>query len=110
MKADISKEERQRMEREQWAEIRAALVRRHFAVVEEQQAVDAALFRLEVEQFQRAAPAIGAIFARSHPATVPAPVVTPEPEPVAPPVAVPPAIRPGAPDMPFDLRHHLGLR
>ncbi|MGC4251530.1 MAG: hypothetical protein QM605_08745 [Sphingobium sp.] len=75
-------------------------------------AIDAALFQLELEQFQRAAPVINAMLARLRPAAapMPAPVVTPEPEPVAPAVPVPLAMRPGAPDMPFDLRQRLGLR
>jgi len=112
MKADIPKEERQRREREQWTEIRAALVRNHFQTVQEQMAIDAALARMELEQFQRAAPIINDMLARwrSDAAPVPAPVVTAEPEPAAPPVPEPLVARPGAPDLPFDLRHRLGLR
>ncbi|AGH50151.1 hypothetical protein G432_12150 [Sphingomonas sp. MM-1] len=109
MKADIPKEERQRLEREQWAEIRAALVRRHFATMQEQMAIDATLHRLEREHLTQAAPAINAMLAGMGHAPVPlaAPVVIPEPEPVAP---EPVAVRPGAPDLPFDLRQRFGLR
>lgn len=107
MKADISLAERRRLEREQQAEIRAILAPRHFAAMQEQMAVDAALARLELEQFQRATPAIYAILGRTEQVTVPvpAPVVAPAPESAAPPVA----IRRNAPDLPFDLRYHLGL-
>ncbi len=109
MKADISKEERQRLEREQWAEIRAALVRRHFATMQEQMAIDATLHRLEREHLTQAAPAINAILGRGSVAMPePAPVVMPEP--AAPPVPEPLAVRPGAPDLPFDLRQRFGLR
>lgn len=108
MKADISLAERCRLEREQWAEIRAALVRRHFQTVQEQMAIDAALARLKVEHLTQAAPAIYAAMGRTA-VPVPAPVVMPEPEPIAPPVPAPP-FRPGAPDLPFDLRRQLGLR
>ena len=108
MKADISLAERRRIEREQQAEIRAMLAPRHFAAMQEQIAVDTALARLEFEQFQRAAPAIYAILGRTEQVTVPvpAPVVAPAPKSAAPPVA----IRPGAPDLPYDLRYHLGLQ
>lgn len=108
MKADISLAERRHIEREQQAEIRAMLAPRHFAAMQEQMAVDAALARLEIEQFQRAAPAIYAILGRLEQVTVPlpAPVVAPAPESAAPPIAS----RPGAPDLPFDLRYHLGLQ
>lgn len=109
MKADISLAERRRIERDQWAEIRAALVRRHFQTVLEQMAIDAALARLELENLIQAAPAIYAVMGRTA-VPVPAPVVMPEPEPAAPPEPAPVAVRPGAPDMPFDLRYHLGLR
>lgn len=109
MKADISLAERRRLEREQWAEIRAALVRRHFQTVQEQMAIDATLARLKREHLTQAAPAIYAALGRSQPVAAPAPVVMPEPEPAAPPVPAP-AFRPGAPDLPFDLRRQLGLR
>lgn len=109
MKADISLAERRRIEREQQAEIRAMLAPRHFATMREQMAIDATLARLEFEQFQRAAPAIIAIM-RGGAAPMPAPVVMLEPEPVAPPVPAPVAPRPGAPDLPYDLRYHLGLQ
>jgi hypothetical protein len=109
MKADISLAERRRIEREQWEEIRAALVRRHFQTVLEQMAIDATLARLELENLIQAAPAIYAAMGRLV-VPVPAPVVMPEPEPAAPPEPVPLAARPGAPDLPFDLRYHLGLR
>ncbi len=106
MKADISLAERRRIEREQWAEIRAMLAPRHFAAMREQMAIDATLARLEREALVEAAPAIYAAMGRTA-VPVPAPVVIPEPEPVAP---EPVAVRPGAPDLPFDLRYHLGLR
>jgi hypothetical protein len=108
MKADISLAERRRIEREQWAEIRAMLAPRHFAAMREQLAIDATLARLELEALIEAAPAIYAAMGRTA-VPVPAPVVMPEPEPVPPPAPVP-VSRAGAPDMPFDLRFHLGLR
>lgn len=108
MKADISLAERRRIERDQWAEIRAMLAPRHFAAMREQMAIDATLARLEREALIEAAPAIYAAIGRTA-VPVPAPVVMPEPEP-APPDPVPVAVRPGAPDLPFDLRYHLGLR
>ena len=107
MKADISLAERRRIEREQWAEIRAMLAPRHFAAMREQMAIDAALARLELEALLEAAPAIYAAIGRTA-VPMPAPVVMPEPEPVAPPVPVAP--RPGAPDPPYDLHYHLGLQ
>lgn len=106
MKADIPLAERRHIEREQWAEIRAMLAPRHFAAMQEQMAIDAALARLEREALIEAAPAIYAAIGRTA-VPVPAPVVMPEPEPVAP---EPVAVRPGAPDLPYDLRYHLGLR
>ena len=109
MKADISLAERRSIEREQQAEIRAMLAPRHFATMRDQMAIDAALARLEIEALLDAAAAIYAVM-RGGAAPMPAPVVMPEPEPVAPPVPVPVAARTGAPDMPFDLRYHLGLR
>jgi len=109
MKADIPKEERQRLEREQWAEIRAMLAPRHFATISEQMAVDAAMARLEREHLMQAAPAINSMPASAaQPAPVPAPVVMPNPEPAASPEPI--VIRHAAPDLPFDLRFHLGLR
>jgi hypothetical protein len=109
MKADISLAERRRIERDQWAEIRAMLAPRHFAAMREQMAIDAALARLEREALIEAAPAIYAAMGRTA-VPVPAPVVMPEPEPAPPPTPVPLVSRPGAPDLPFDLRYHLGLR
>lgn len=98
------------MERDQWAEIRAALAPRHFATMQEQMAVDAALFHMELEQLQRAAPVINAILGRGS-VPVPAPVVIAEPEPVAvAPAPAPLPVRAGAPDLPFDMRERLGLR
>lgn len=107
MKADISLAERRRIEGEQWAEIRAMLAPRHFAAMHEQMAIDAALARLELEALIDAAPRIQAIM-RGGAAPMLAPVVIPEPAP--PPAPVPVAVRPSAPDLPFDLRYHLGLR
>ena len=109
MKADITLAERRRLEREHQAEIRIMLAPRHFATMREQMAIDAALARLELEALIDAAPVVNAIM-RGGAAPVPEPVVMPEPEPVAPPVHVPVAARPGAPDLPFDLRYHLGLQ
>lgn len=104
LKADISLAERRRIEREQWAEIRAMLAPRHFAAMHEQMAIDAALARLELEALLDAAPAINAIMAGKGQGAVPvaAPV---SPEPDAPALAPLPV-----PDMPYDLRYHLGLR
>ena len=109
MTADISLAERRRIEREQQAEIRAMLAPRHFATMREQMAIDATMARLEREALIEAAPAIYAIMAGGA-APMPAPVVMPEPEPAAPPVPAPLVARPGAPDLPYDLRYHLGLR
>ena len=87
------------------------LAPRHFAAMQDQMAIDAALCQMELEQFQRAGPIIDAMLGRGSVATPrPAPVVMPEPEPVAPPAPEPLAIRPGAPDLPFDLRQRFGLR
>lgn len=108
MKADISLAERRSIERDKWAEIRAMLAPRHFAAMREQMAIDATLARLEREALIEAAPAIYAAMGRTA-VPLPAPVVMPEPEPVPPPTPVP-VTRAGAPDMPFDLRYHLGLR
>lgn len=108
MKADISLAERRALEREQQAEIRAALVRRHFLDTLEEMAVDAALVRLEIEQLQSFAPVINAMRARKVDSAVPTPVVTVELEPVAP--TMPAAVRANAPDLPFDLRQRLGLQ
>lgn len=107
MKADIPLRERQRLEREQQAEIRAMLAPRHFATMQEQMAIDATLARLEREALIEAAPAIYAILGRPHAAAapVPAPVVMPEPAPPPAPVQV--ATRPVAPD---SLRQRFGLR
>ena len=112
MKADIPLRERQRIEREQQAEIRAALAPRHFATMQEQMVVDAALFRLELEHLQRTAPVINAMLGRLHSAAtpVPAPVVITDAEPAPSPVAEPLPVRPGTPDLPFDLRQRLGLQ
>ncbi len=112
MKADISLRERQRIEREQQAEIRAMLAPRHFATMQEQMAVDAALFRLELEHLQRAAPVINAMLAGMghRPVPVAAPVVTPNAEPAPTPAPEPPPVRAGAPDLPFDLRQRFGLQ
>ena len=109
MKADISLAERRCLEREQWAEIRAMLAPRHFATVLEQMAIDATTARLEHEALIEAAPAIIAIM-RGGAAPVLAPVVKPEPQPVAPTAPLPLVARPGAPDLPYDLRYHLGLQ
>jgi hypothetical protein len=83
------------------------LAPRHFATIREQMAIDATMARLELEALIDAAPRIQAIMAGGA-APMPAPVVLPEPEPVAPPAPVAP--RPGAPDLPYDLRYHLGLQ
>ena len=108
MKADISLAERRRIEREQQAEIRAMLAPRHFATMREQIAIDATLARLEREALIEAAPAITAIM-RGGAAPMSAPVVMPAPEPAPPPAPLV-APRPGAPDLPYDLRYHLGLQ
>ena len=97
------------MEREQQAEIRAALAPRHFAAMEEEQAITAYWFFHAIE----AGPRIRAILARMGCGSVPVPatVVTAEPEAVAvAPAPVPLPVRAGAPDLPFDMRERLGLR
>lgn len=109
LKADISLAERRRIERDQWAEIRAALVRRHFQTVQEQMAIDATLARLEREALIEAAPAIYAAMGRTAVPSAPAPAPVVMPEPIPPPAPVP-VVRSGSPDMPFDLRFHLGLK
>jgi len=108
MKADISLAERRRMERDQWAEIRAALAPRHFAAKMEEQAITAYWFAHALE----AGPRIRAILARMGCGSVPPPVVIPDAEPAPPPAPVPAPlpIRAGAPDLPFDMRERLGLR
>lgn len=112
MKADISLAERRRLEREQQAEIRAMLAPRHFAAMQEQMAVDAALFHIELENLQRAAPVINAMLARMGHGSVPvaAPVVMPDAEPAPPPAPEPLPVRHDAPDLPFDLRQRFGLQ
>jgi len=106
MKADISLAERRLLEREHQAEIRTMLAPRHFATVQEQAAVDAALQRLELEQLRQATPAIYAALGRSQCVAQPAPVVMPElVEPEA--LPVPLAVRPRAQD---GLRQRFGLR
>jgi len=109
MKADISLAERRRIERDQWAEIRAVLAPRHFAAMEEEQAITAYWFAHALE----AAPRIRAILASMGCGSVPVsePVVIAEPEPVAVvPVPAPLPVRASAPDLPFDLRQRLGLQ
>lgn len=106
MKADIPLAERRRIEREQQAEIRAALAPRHFATMQQQMAIDVTMARLEYEALVEAAPAIHAIMSGGA-VPMPAPVVVPEPEPVALPAPAPLAIRPGAPD---GLRQRFGLQ
>ena len=109
MTADISLAERRRMERDQWAEIRAALAPRHFAAMEEEQAITAYWFAHALE----AGPRIRAMLARMGCGAVPvsAPVVIDQPEPVAvAPTPAPLPVRAGAPDLPFDMRERLGLR
>lgn len=62
----------------------------------EQMAIDATMHRLECEALIEAAPAMyAAIGRKAVPAAPPAPT---------------PVVRSGAPDMPFDLRFHLGLK
>ncbi len=110
MKADISLAERRRIERDQWAEIRAALAPRHFAAMMEEQAINAYWVAHALE----AGPRIRAMLARMGCGSVPvpAPVVTPDAEPTPPPASVPESlpVRAGAPDLPFDLRQRFGLR
>lgn len=111
MKADISLAERRCMERDQWAEIRAALAPRHFAAMMEEQAITAFWFAHALET----APRIRAILAgMGHgPVAVPTPVVIPDAEPLAVAVTsapVPLPVRAGAPDLPFDLRQRFGLQ
>ncbi|WP_323810401.1 hypothetical protein [Sphingobium baderi] len=109
MKADISLAERRRIERDQQADIRAALAPRHFAAMMEEQAITAYWFAHALE----AGPRIRAMLAgMGHgPIAMPAPVVITDPEPVAPaPVPEPLPMRAGAPDLPFDLRQRFGLQ
>ncbi|WP_043151349.1 hypothetical protein [Sphingobium sp. Ant17] len=109
MKADISLAERRRIERDQQAEIRAALAPRHFAAMMEEQAITAYWFAHALEAGPRIRAVLGRMGCGSVP--VPAPVVTAEPEPVAPaPAPLPLPVRAGAPDLPFDMRERLGLR
>ena len=109
MKADIPLAERRRIEREQQAEIRAMLAPRHFATMQQQMALDAVMHRLECEALIEAAPAIYAAMGRTAIPAAPAPAPVVMREPVPPPAPVP-VVRAGAPDMPFDLRFHLGLK
>lgn len=103
MKADISKEERRRLEREQEAEIRAALVPHHVA----------ALFVMGGELAEQVVTAIAARAAAPVPVPVVAPVVSPEPEPEPEPEPVAPqpmVTERRTPDLAFGLRERLGLR
>lgn len=109
MKADISLAERRRIEREQQAEIRAMLAPHHFATMQQQMAIDAVMHRLECEALIEAAPAIYAAMGRKAVPSAPAPIPVVMHEPVPPPAPAP-VVRSGAPDMPFDLRFHLGLK
>jgi hypothetical protein len=109
MKADISLAERRRMERDQQAEIRAALAPRHFAAKMEEQAITAYWVAHAIE----AGPRIRAILASMGCGSVPVsePVVIAQPEPVAvAPMPAPLPVRAGAPDLPFDLRQRFGLQ
>ena len=108
MKADISLAERRRIERDQQAEIRAALAPRHFAAKMEEQAITAFWFAHALE----AGPRIRAILARMGCGSVPPLVVIPDAEPAPPPAPVPAPlpVRASAPDLPFDMRERLGLR
>ena len=110
MKADISLAERRRIERDQWAEIRAALAPRHFAAMMEEQAITAYWFAHALD----AGPGIRAMLARMGCGSVPvsAHVVTPDAEPTPPPAPVPEPLpmRASAPDLPFDLRQRFGLQ
>jgi hypothetical protein len=108
LKADISLAERRRIERDQQAEIRAALAPRHFAAMMEEQAITAYWFAHALE----AGPVIRALLARMGCGSVHTPVVAAEPEPVAPlePVPEPLPVRASAPDLPFDLRQRFGLQ
>lgn len=83
------------------------LAPRHFAAMQEQMAVDAAVFQLQLERLQHAMPVINAMLAGMGrgPVPVAAPVVMPEP--VAPPAPVPLMARPVAPD---GLRQRFGLQ
>ena len=98
------------MERDQQAEIRAALAPRHFAAKMEEQAITAYWFAHALE----AGPRIRAILARMGcgSVSVSAPVVIADAEPAPPPAPVPAPLpmRAGAPDLPFDMRERLGLR
>ena len=67
MKADISLAERRRIERDQWAEIRAALAPRHFAAMMEEQAITAYWFAHALD----AGPGIRAMLARMGCGSVP---------------------------------------
>lgn len=110
MKADISLRERQRIERDQQAEIRAAVAPRHFAAMMEEQAITAFWFAHALE----AGPRIRAVLARMGcgSVAVPEPVVIPDAEPAPPlePVPEPLPMRASAPDLPFDLRQRFGLQ
>ena len=84
MKADLPLDERRRMETESEREIREALVRRHFAVIEDQQAIDAALLHHALSVGARAL----AVLNGSAPADpvlteVAAPTVVAQPTPLA---------------------------
>ncbi len=85
------------------------LAPRHFATMREQMAIDAVMQRLECEALIEAAPAIYAAMGRKAVPAAPAPEPVVMLEPTPPPASVP-VVRSGAPDMPFDLRFHLGLK
>lgn len=53
MKADLPLAVRRRMEEDRQGEIRAAMVRRHFTVIQERRAIDAALFHHALNELPR---------------------------------------------------------
>ena len=91
-------------------EMRAALVRRHVTLKEDEQAIAYHWFACALE----AGPTIRAMLAGmgrvSVEVSAPSLVVTPEPKPVPLPAPALPVNRPGAPDLPFDRRQRFGLR
>ena len=109
MKADdIPLAERRRVELEQAAEIRAALVRRHFQVAEEQSAIDFALACRDMRLLPEVLAQLERLTAK-HAAKVVVPVAAPaEPMPAVEPLVPPLPARP-ATALP-GLRANLGLK
>lgn len=104
MKVDLPLSERRRIEAEDWRDLRTALVRCHFALMEERKLLAGGVLD---HNLRVACVALAVLGNRTPTPTVPAPVAAPEPEPV--PVA-PPAVVVSERAAPDNLRVRLGLQ